>query len=199
MAGIEVVVGDTKDYIVRKADGRPRWIRPVSRNEHGELPVYNINLLDIVEIENSEYCPDRAHSENVFYSTLKKSEKTFRLDVDILSYICDTQSKIFFNRGKAIPVDEFQIRDYSLIFVKVSDHEFYNFNYDDGKEKLRVKFSYNNIRYDLPVTDPAFINFVKAKSLEYVNAENNYYFTISLGEEFEGWHHKLVAGIIIVS
>lgn len=189
---------DSKYSIIKNEDGTPKWIRPVSCEEHRELSTFetqNINILDIVEIEDTENCPDFAHSENVYYSSLKKSGKKIEQNANNFNNLCDnTHSKIFFNKGKAVPTDVFQQNGHSLMFIKIPNCTFYN----DENEKLRVKFSYNGIDYDLPVTDPAFINYMQVKGLDHINTCKNYYFTISLGEEFEGWHYKLVAGVLSI-
>jgi hypothetical protein len=198
LAGIEIVLNDSKYTIVKNDNGTPKWIRPVSRKEHRELPMLetqNINMLDIVEIEDIENCPNNAHSENVFHSSLKRTGKKISQNANNLNNLCNNlHSKIFFNKGKAVPADIFQQTEYSLMLIKASNCTFFN----DEKNKLRVRFSYNSTEYDLPVTDPIFISYMKAKGLDHINAENNYYFTISLGEELEGWHYKLVAGIIVI-
>lgn len=196
LAGIEIRMNNETYSVVTKGDGTPQWIRPVSRNGHGELPTLearNIDLLDVVEIENIETCPKNAHSENVFYSSLGKIGKKIENHAHRLNDLCDKINPLlFFNRGKAVPVYVFEQEGHSLVFVKVSEHAFYN----DEKEKLRVKFLYGSTPYDLPVTDPKFINRMKSKGLGHINAESDYYFTVSLAEELNGWHAKLVAGVI---
>jgi hypothetical protein len=64
------------------------------------------------------------------------------------------------------------------------------------KSKNRMKFTYYGIEYDFPITDPAFLDEFKRVPERYADIPN-VYLAISLGLEFEGWHHKLVAGVII--
>jgi hypothetical protein len=198
LAGIEIDLNDTKYTTVKNDDGTPKWIRPVSRGEHHELSTFEtqrINVLDIVEIEDAESCPDFAHSKNVYYASLKKAGRKIELKENDLNNLCNNaQPKIFFNRGKAVPTDVFRQSGHSLMLIKIPSPTFYN----DENEKLRVEFLYRSTEYDLPVTDPAFIDFMKRKGLDHINAISNYYFTISLGEELDGWHYKLVAGILSV-
>jgi hypothetical protein len=40
-------------------------------------------------------------------------------------------------------------------------------------------------------------DLAKIKGLEYINLQS-YYFAVSLGEEFDGWHYKLIAGILSI-
>ena len=198
LAGIEITLNESGYSVVAKEDGTPKWIRPVSRAGYGELSVsetQNMNMLDIIEIEGVEECPNNAHNENVFYSSLKRSGKKIGQNTNNLNGLCDNiHSKIFFNRGKAVPADIFQQSNHSLMFVKALNSIFYN----DERNKLRVKFSFSGAEYDLPVTDPIFINYMQVKGLDSVNAVDKYYFAISLGEEFDGWHYKLIAGIITI-
>ena len=198
LAGIEITLSRSGYSIVSKEDGTPKWIRPVSRAKNGELSVLetqNMNMLDIIEIEIVEECPNNAQSENVFYSSLKRSGKKIEQNAHNLNELCDNiHSKIFFNKGRAVPADIFQQSNHSLMLVKTLNSVFYN----DEKSKLRVKFSFSGIEYDLPVTDPAFINDMQVKGLDNINAIDDYYFIISLGEEFDGWHYKLIAGVITI-
>ena len=198
LAGIEVEFNNAKFSPLKNEDGTPKWIRPVSREEHGELSTQEtqkIYMLDIVEIEVTENCPKFAQSENVYYTSLIKGGKKYERNEKGLNDLCNlTNSDLLFNRRRSIPTDVFQQSGYSLIFIKASNCTFYN----DEKARLRVKFSYNDTDYDLPVTDPAFINFMEMIGLVNLNTTKNYYFTISLGEEYEGSHYKLVAGVIFL-
>ena len=55
--------------------------------------------------------------------------------------------------------------------------------------KRRAKFNYNNIGYDLPVTDPEFDKIIsEERSISGI-------ICISLGEEFNGYCYKIVATI----
>lgn len=194
LAGIEIKTNDSKYSIVMKQDGTPQWLRPVSRTEHGEIPDLGFELLDILEIEYAGSCPKEAHSEDAFYSSIKKVPSR-KFDTDILESLCDrVHGLIFFNMGKAVPADVFKQEDHSLMFIKVSGCTYFS----DDSDKLRVKFQYNDIPYDLPITDPAFVRKVKIEGLDRVNEAGNYYFTVSLGVAFNEWHHKLIAGIVAI-
>ena len=71
LGGIEIEMKDNKYTIVRNENGTPKWIRPISFEEHGQLPASetrHINILDIIEVDITETCPKYAHSENIHYS-----------------------------------------------------------------------------------------------------------------------------------
>ena len=59
-----------------------------------------------------------------------------------------------------------------------------------------MSFTYYGADYDFPITDPIFLEEFKKEPERFANIAD-VYLTISLGLEFEGWHHKLVAGVII--
>jgi hypothetical protein len=85
VAGIVITFDAPGRYsIVKKETGSPQWIRPVSHEKFGTLPegdTRNIALFDILEIENVVSCPKHAHSEDVFYSALKRSGKRAVQDI----------------------------------------------------------------------------------------------------------------------
>jgi hypothetical protein len=196
LAGIEIEFeNNQKISLIRNADGRARWIRPISQSEHKELQnmeVESIKLLDIIEIDDVLPCPCCAHSENVLYSSLKNLGKTLHKTQNNLNTICgNVHSMLFFNAGNAISAEVFSGCNYSLMMVKVLDAVFC---FEQGK--IRVKFSHRGCGYNLPITDPVVIKYVKMNGLAKINSRHTYYFTISLSEELNGQHYKLVAGIV---
>lgn len=196
LAGVEIEITDNGYSVVRNEDGSPRWIRPVSFSEHGELPAnetQNINILDIVEVDVVDRCPNLAHSENIHYSEIEKKSRIVK-HKNALNKLCDkVHSKLFFNRGKAIPTDVFNEGNYSLMLIKPENSKIYS----DENNKFRVQFTYKDNEYDLPVTDPFYIEKLKSNPLLFGEHEaENLYFALSLGEELDGWHYKLIAGIV---
>lgn len=176
----------------------PKWIRPVFHNEHGEVPtvlVSNINLLDVVEIDVTEKCPDGYQAENVFFDS--NSLKVIgKIELDILDQLVSTRSNLLFgNRDKAISFKDIGSVDHSLIFVKVSNPKIYFMTREyKNIQQLRAKFWYKNNEYDLPITD---IDFEKQYGTNKNLLENKQvYFTISLGEKYKDLYCKLVAGIV---
>jgi hypothetical protein len=179
---------------------KPKWIRPVTTEKFGQVPsalVGHINVLDLVEIEVEEVTPNGYQSENALFDA--KSIKVLRnlaLDFECLDNLCDNYpATLFGNRGKAIPLDKIETFDYSLKLVKVDDPQFYYCNSEHVQNQLRVKFHYFENEYDFVITD---VNFCKAfeQNNEMLLFCNHFYFTISIGLNFEDWHYKLVAGII---
>lgn len=70
VAGIELTRSQN-GYSIIRCSSEPHWIRPVSIEEHGEIPmelVGNIKLLDIVEMDALKDTPQGYQSENVKYA-----------------------------------------------------------------------------------------------------------------------------------
>ena len=59
-----------------------------------------------------------------------------------------------------------------------------------------MKFSYFGSNYDFPITDPYFLEIFKKNPERYADL-NGAYLTLSLGLEFEGFHFKLVAAVLL--
>ena len=67
IAGIELKKGQTTKYEIVKKDDKPKWIRPVTKNEYGEVAtqlVGHIKMLDVVELEITKEVPDGYQCEN---------------------------------------------------------------------------------------------------------------------------------------
>ena len=77
LAGIEIEKSAMGISIVKNDDGLPNWIRPVKSNGDGGIPeilVRSFTILDILAVEVTDSVPTGAHSENVHFSSIKKSE-----------------------------------------------------------------------------------------------------------------------------
>lgn len=199
IAGIELIRG-AKGFSIAQNTNQPHWIRPVSTKEHGEVSselVGHIKLLDIVEIDMVKNIPNGYQSENVLVAN-----DSYRVEGEILlskqvldKFISKKHSPLFLNRGKAVPAEYIKDLDHSLIFIKPTNVGFCIAKAANGNLQTRATFFYENTIYDLPITD---IDFLIQYSLtpNAFNNQKNIYFTISLGLEFNGWHYKLIAGII---
>lgn len=200
IAGLEVVPdSDTGWKLVRNDDGIPRWIRPIARTTYGEIPNFvgeSIKVLSIVKLTNVVPCPEKAHTENVYYSRIDQCDETISQESSVMDQLVDTKHQsIFHNRGRAVSAEMLTGIKYSLMLIHPEKSSAY---IDENREKSknRMCFSYYGVEYDFPITDPLFIECLKNNPEKYANI-NDVYLTLSLGLEFEGWHHKLVAGVII--
>ncbi len=200
IAGVEIVYDSNGKWKpIRNEDGRPLWIRPIAKTTYGEIPNYVgecIQMLSVVKLTDVISCPDGAHTENVYYSRIEQCNDSFSQESSIMDQLIDTKHQsIFHNRGRAVSAKKLKETNYSLMLIHPDCACAYR---DENREKSknRMKFTYCDIEYDFPITDPVFLDEFKRRPNCYDDIPD-VYLAISLGLEFEGWHHKLVAGVII--
>ncbi len=197
VAGIKCHQGE----VLWNENNKPFWVRPVSRmTPHGEidsLETYKFKLLDIVGFDFVEPIPHGHQVENLVYMPASfKITGTF--EISGLDELCDQQQPFLFgSKSKAVTEVEASVLMESLTLIQVSEFQVYEKKYQEVREKpaVRLQFTFNQCIYDLPITDPVFLqeyrfdkNFLKDKKLLYL--------CLSLGVMYEGLHYKLVAGIL---
>ena len=178
----------------------PKWIRPICKTQYGQVYTYwvsKITLLDIVEIELTGFPIKPSYqSENVFFKD-DELKIVGRFNRDNLSNLCDNHYYIFSNWAKALSALEAARLPHSLILVNVSKFEaIEKIDIENPeKKKIRLLFTHNETNYDFPVTDPVFLNLYR-KNSRILSIVKSLYLCVSVGINFNGWHYKLVAGII---
>lgn len=91
----------------------------------------------------------------------------------------------------------------SLAFVSPAEVHWW-IRDDRGKRKYRALFRRNSVTYELPLTDPLWIERLRALPLGLhshaaLTPEGHAtWLTVSLSEEFHDWHYKLAAAVILV-
>ncbi len=197
VAGIEV--DETSDgYSIILSGSKPKWLRPVSKSEHGEFPAriaQNISLLDVIEFDLVAPCPSGYQAENVHFS--KDSVKTvtsIKLSSSNLDKLTCDYNSLFGNRGKAVHEDVIDTLDHSLILIKVNR---YNTFIKPENNQLRMNFLYNSVEYDLPITDIKFETQFRNND-RILEGVQHLYLTISLAIVHNNWHSKLIAGVIYI-
>jgi len=197
VAGVEVQDTDKGYQIIYEAN-KPKWIRPVSQSSYGEFPARiasDINLLDIVEFEIVKPCPKSYQSENVYFAKNSvKKVSSIRLTNKNLARLIHDRLTLFGNRGKAVHEEVIDSINYSLMFIRAENYELF---VKPENNQLRMKFEYNNCKYDLPITDISFESSFRRNNQILDNA-SNLYLTISLAIVNNGWHSKLIAGVIYI-
>lgn len=196
IAGIEVKK-DSGVYKPVEINGKPKWLRPISKFQHGAVSedlVGGINLMDIVEIDVEAFCPNSYQSENATFrlESIKKIGNIRSSERNLDRLIDMNQCNLFGNKGKAVSDDVIDSIGHSLTLIKVDGFEV---NRKDSNGQLRMKFTFNGDSYDLPITDIDFINRYNENDALLDNS-NFIYLTISLGIFHNGWHSKLIAGVI---
>lgn len=194
IAGIEIL----NNQVVLN-NNSPKWIRPISKNGHGEVEidlVSHLNLLDIVEIDFIKNVPTGYQSENILFdtSTIKVVGKFPANNLN--SFCTANMNTIFGNRTKVVDSIDIKSLGYSLALIKLIEFEIFEINYlGNPKPKVRLKFTYNDNIYDLPITDLAFLNKYKLNKNILANV-SEIKIVLSLAVIHEGLYYKLVAGII---
>lgn len=197
VAGIEV---DEKDnvYNIIFTNSKPKWFRPVSKNERGEFPAriaQNIKLLNVIEFDLVEPCPSGYQAENVFFDedSVKTASSIELSSVNLDQLTCNSNT-LFGNKGKAVHEDDVNFLDHSLVFIKV--HR-YNVFIKPENNQLRMNFDHNSVEYDLPVTDIKFETIYRNNN-RILDRIQHLYLTISLAVVHNNWHSKLIAGVIYI-
>lgn len=202
IAGVEVTVDAYNHWTVaRHADGSPLWIRPIDKNtEYGEVlegEACFIPLFSVVKLSGVNPCPHLSHSEDVFYQQMQPigmihpSVEAFELFSDIVHH------EIFYNTELGISPETYAQGNYSLMLIhpeSISCVEDPNKN----RAKYRMKFAYHGTDYDFSITDPSFYDLI-ARQPNAIDTLSDIYLTLSIGLEYEGRHHKLIAGVLIPS
>lgn len=199
IAGVEVEIDESDHWkVVRSALGLPQWIRPIDSNtEFGEIRQIDalpIHLLSVVKLTEVEPNPHNAHAEDVYFLRMEVIGY-IRPSNPVLSKLTDTLHEALFYDGEhAISVARFVSGDYSLMLIHASD---INILPDTTKKraKFRMVFNYRGQCYNMPLTDPLYLHYLEQHTQTTTLQEA--YLTLSLGMEYEGCHHKLVAGVLL--
>jgi hypothetical protein len=194
------------------------WIRPVSRKEHGELVPSQLQLangggeprnFDVICAWLGQHVPVKNQPENwrVQNSPWKLvSRPASAAHAAILKKALFRGSVLFGTTSDRVAYGVFETAPAkeSLVLVKPAHPRWTAKRTLTWKRQLRVHFGLGDVNYDLAVTDIPYDDKLKELELgEYsseqlgIPNENAIYFTISLGEPFEGGNcFKLVAAVL---
>ncbi len=199
LAGVLLEEHASGYHIVRNPDGSPRWIRPVMSEGTGEIPAditQGINLFDVIEacdIVEQPYC---SHSEDTTFSTLRKV-RTYPRTAKVIELLCDNvHAHLLGFAEKKISPEQYQDGTISLALIS-PEHVRIVCSEVDEYVKFRVFFSYHGIEYNCSLTDPYYLHLLQSYGVESVERNKGEMFlVISLSKEYQGFYHKLVAGVI---
>lgn len=199
LAGIVLEKGASSFHIVRNPDGSPQWIRPVMSQGTGEIPTEmtsDIGLFDVVEIDGVEAMPHNAHSENVLFSTMHNIQ-SYPRSVKAVEMLCDNVHQTLLDyKEKKITPEQYQQGNFSLALIRPNHIRISCVEVDEFA-KFRVSFSYKGIEYNCSLTDPEYLHQLQAFGIESLEREEGeMYLVISLSQEYQGYYHKLVAGVL---
>ena len=187
-----------------------RWIRPVSRRDTGEISEAERRfenggmpkVLDILSIKLIEPSVRYEHqSEDWLIDSRahwKKAGEAGWRDLEILR---DRPDQLWKNgcsssvgENDRVPESEAAELRESLFFIQPKELKVI-IQKKDGKKKARTLFNFNNVWYNLSVTDPAAERrFFRKGEGEYPLARP--YLCVSLGEPLKGYCYKLAAAVM---
>ena len=167
-------------------------------------------LLDVFEAELGERCGSNSHPEDVFaigkrWLMLRRFNSP--ADAQFLAGFANAEPVILEGYGDRIPAGRFDsaAAESSLALVHPEDLWWW-VREDHGKRRSRAVFRLGlagRVRYDLPVTDPKWLDLLNLMpagiyqhSILNGGKSPKTFLTISLSEVFEGFHYKLVAGVV---
>ena len=181
-----------------------KWYRPVSDVNGGALndqqikyfnPMghYPVKHLQKIEMEFSKKVPIPGQPENFLISN-KPWQQRYRLDYREIPVFLDHPETLW---GEGDSIDSESIINQSisiqqsLYLIKINQIKL-SLPFYLGQHHRKVSFVYNDkINYTLSCTDKGFQDLIKENE-----TQTNKYLCISLGEEFNKKHYKLVAAII---
>lgn len=170
------------------------WVRPVAdangkeltnqqvqyQNVHG---TYHIKPLQKINMEFHRAVPLMHQPENYIITQSLWTQSYNIKPHEIINYV-DQPQDLWGQENRVAYPPQTHIEQ-SLYLVQVDNVELYK----NGQDKRRISFEYNNIEYDLAVTSK---NFDQIHDND--EAIQNI-LCISLGEPYQGFCYKLVAGI----
>jgi hypothetical protein len=192
------------------------WIRPVSNRPAGELSEYDRHyqngidpkLLDVIDIQMTQHTPHGFQTENHVidenaYWGFVRSCTPAEL-VGAVDYVPGLLWNNHSSSGNGVHdrVSEAvaaQLQS-SLLLVNVSNLKISiaveGAAFGNAKRKVRGSFNLNNVPYMLSITDPTIEReYFKKPDGEYVAGPAT--LCISLGEAWQGYAYKLIAGVFL--
>ena len=202
IAGVEVTIDDARNWtVVRKADGSPKWIRPIDETtEFGEIRIGEaqfIPLLSVVKLKSIVSIPSQSHTEDVHYTMMQVVGKVKASNEVLQQFVDNIHQVVFYGTDRAIDIPTYAAGDHSLMFVRADEAEIVADARED-KTRYRMIMEYHGVTYDLSVTDPYYIELLNEKRVN-IGKQSDVYVTLSLGLVYEERHHKLIAAVITPS
>ena len=199
---MEVTIDDSRNWaVVRKADGSPKWIRPIDETtEFGEIRIGEaqfIPLLSVVRLKSIVPIPNQSHTEDVHYTMMQVVGKVKASNEVLRQFVDNIHQVVFYGTDRAIDIPTYAAGDHSLMFVRADEAEIV-VDVREDKTRYRMLMGCHGITYDLSVTDPYYIELLNEKRVN-IGKQSDVYVTLSLGLVYEERHHKLIAAVITPS
>ena len=128
IAGVEVTIDDSRNWaVVRKADGSPKWIRPIDETtEFGEIRIGEaqfIPLLSVVRLKSIVPIPNQSHTEDVHYTMMQVVGKVKASNEVLRQFVDNIHQVVFYGTDRAIDIPTYAAGDHSLMFVRADEAE----------------------------------------------------------------------------
>lgn len=198
-----------------------KWVRLVGREVPGCVTVQEASYangkpvapLDLFEVELGDGCGSCSHPEDT-YITSKKWKFIRRFDQPeehkILVSLCSKSASIFQSYEDRIYGKKFEHAEaVTSLELLQPDDLWWWVREENGKRKNRALFRMGRAgraRYDLAVTDPVWLEQlsllpagVYPHAMFCGKEPEKPLLVISLSEPFQGFHYKLVAGVVQLS
>src|ERR1017187_814685 len=195
-----------------------KWVRLIgkqvpgclTRKEASYRDGKEVALLDVFEAELDKECGSNCHPEDVYITG--KSWRFVRSydeisDSQLLAACIDDEPVVLEGYRDRIEICRFETKPARCsLGLNIPGDLFWWIREEKGKRNNRALFRLGRIgriRYDLPVPDPATLNMLNLlpaglypDGLICGNKATRTLITVSLSEPFEGYHYKLVAGVV---
>jgi hypothetical protein len=193
------------------------WIRPISKEKHGELTQAQLKLaeggepqnFDVISAWLGDHVPVKNQPENwrIYNSPWRLVCRPAAIaHAAILKKALFRESVLFGNTADRVAYQVFETAPAkeSLVLAKPIHPRWTVKRTQTWKKQLRVRFGLGSANYNLAVTDIPYDDKLKELELgEYsseqlgIRKEDSVYFTISLGEPLDnGYCYKLVAAVL---
>lgn len=209
-----ICLANSKKYLNRCFAGKHietfKWIRPIGRGVKGEVTEDQMRFSDgrIPEIFDIVRVPLKVHSPSFYqpenYSIASgKWEKIGTYDCTKIDELCDVAAAVWYNEHCRDRIPLSTIKNHpigsSLLLLKVEE---LSIKKSRNKKQIRAVFTYNDVEYDLSVTDTDIEKEFETKPPGDYPFTDDVYLCLSLGEPFMGYTdiekccYKLVASVI---
>ncbi len=198
------------------ATGVGGWVRPVSAHEHGELSELDRRyqdgtdpkLLDVISVPMAQPSPHGYQVENhqidpKFYWTKVRAATQAEIAASVdnaLGPLWDNHSSSYNGSHDRLTEEAAAQFGRSLRLISVTDLQIVvgveGAEFGNGKRRVRGHFSLNGMHHLLSVSDPVV-------ERQYLAGQDGTYnvgvakLCISLGEPYQGYAYKLIAGVLL--
>lgn len=194
------------------------WIRPVSNANGSELThnqiicenpygKYPIKVMQKVEIEFLQKAPLINQPENYIITNTIWLQR-YNLGRNELDSYLDNPEILWANMNSSVQGENDKVSyediekghviiTQSLFLIKVNNPEVIVITNIMNNKRIRIRFVYKGINYNLAVTDPSVWEEFSYRDIGEYQLNETKYLCISLGEAFnDGFCYKLVAAIL---